>query len=321
MLGSEDMFRFTLHTGFVHDGTMDHSRGVDFPALLMFRLINCAGMIRFAKKDLDDGYKDKKVADDFWLDLIFDERCDSQCPSRVPGRLVFDFFSLLRRRFLCWSVFHRSLWVALGSSGPGYDWAESTRLQREQAAIPVLAVPHHVVHQHPGASAADLTSGDAAAASALPTAASPLSPGPTTTAAATSAKPRPLPPLPPSALQGPQSALEAAAEALEAVVRTLNRPPHPSFLLCMVVCACVFECVGVSVCRCGSVVAFQALVPPPMPPRPAKSPTDLAHVHRRIVSTTAAAPLAAVVAPEGTEPGAGSLPPTQDESVPEPGFD
>ncbi len=33
-----------------------------------------AGMIRFEKKDLDDGYKDKKVADDVFIDLIFEER-------------------------------------------------------------------------------------------------------------------------------------------------------------------------------------------------------------------------------------------------------
>jgi hypothetical protein len=29
-------------------------------------------MLRFTKKDLDDGYKDKRLNDDFFIDLIFD---------------------------------------------------------------------------------------------------------------------------------------------------------------------------------------------------------------------------------------------------------
>jgi hypothetical protein len=39
-----------------------------------------SGAVRITKKDLDDGYKDKRIPDDFFIDMFFD-----QLPSYVSA--------------------------------------------------------------------------------------------------------------------------------------------------------------------------------------------------------------------------------------------
>lgn len=141
--------------------------------------MSLSGVLRFTKKDIDDGYKDKRLADDFYIDLYFEQgqvgyvaitrvSVQVECSANSKSRFI---------RIMSRSQSSRRAFVCVGGSRPhasAESYIEAQGLGRSLDGATGLAVGpgqfccrRRAVRSHHSAASAATATAAAYAATAL----------------------------------------------------------------------------------------------------------------------------------------------------------